>query len=87
MAAAMGGIDALVFCGGIGENAKTIRARICERLGWMGIEIDHGRNAQHAAIISSDVSRTTVMIVPTNEEWVIAQGARSVIDIHHKETI
>lgn len=76
MAAAMGGIDALVFCGGIGENAAEIRARICERAAWMGIELDHGRNADHAQIISSDMSRTTVLVIPTNEELVIARAAR-----------
>ena len=48
MAAAMGGIDLLVFCGGIGENSRVIRRRVCERLGWIGIEIDHGRNAESA---------------------------------------
>lgn len=76
MAAALGGIDALVFCGGIGENSQLIRARICERLGWMGIEINHSRNRQNACVISSDMARTTVMIVPTNEELVIARAAR-----------
>jgi len=54
MAAAMGGIDALVFSGGIGENSRRVRARICERLGWMGIEIDHARNSTNAAVVSSD---------------------------------
>lgn len=77
MAAALGGIDALVFCGGIGENSRLVRARICERLGWMGIEIDHGRNAANDPIISSDFARTTVMVIPTNEELVIARGARA----------
>lgn len=76
MAAALGGIDALVFCGGIGENSRLIRARICERLGWMGIEIDHARNAQNDRIISTDLARTTVMVIPTNEELVIARAAR-----------
>ncbi len=77
MAAALGGIDALVFCGGIGENSRLVRARICERLGWMGIEIDHTRNAANAAVVSSEVARTTVMVVPTNEELVIARAARA----------
>ncbi|MFV0243971.1 MAG: acetate/propionate family kinase [Qingshengfaniella sp.] len=77
MAAALGGIDALVFCGGIGENSRLIRARICERLGWMGIEIDHARNARNDTVISSEMARTTVMIVPTNEELVIARAARA----------
>lgn len=76
MAAVMGGIDALVFCGGIGENSRVIRRRVCERLGWMGIEIDHGRNAESATVLSSEFSRTTVMIVRTREDLVIARAAR-----------
>lgn len=79
MAAALGGIDALVFCGGIGENSRLVRARICERLGWMGIEIDHARNAIHARVVSSDLARTTVMVVPTSEERVMARAARQAI--------
>lgn len=79
MAAVMGGIDALVFCGGIGENSRVVRRRVCERLGWMGIEIDHARNAESATILSSDFARTTVMIVPTHEELVIARAARAAV--------
>jgi acetate kinase len=78
MAAAMAGIDAVVFCGGIGENSATIRARVCERLGWMGIEIDHAANARNAETISSETARTRVMVIPTNEELVIARAARRV---------
>ncbi|CAN1558649.1 ackA Acetate kinase [Rhabdaerophilaceae bacterium] len=81
MAAAIGGIDALVFCGGIGENSRLIRSRICERLGWMGIEIDHGANTANATVISSAIARTTVMVVPTNEELVIARAARAVVGL------
>jgi acetate kinase len=77
MAASMGGIDALVFCGGIGENSRAVRRGVCERLGWMGIEIDHGRNAANETIISSEFARTTVMVVPTKEELVIARAARA----------
>lgn len=77
MAASMGGIDALVFCGGIGENSRLIRSRICERTEWMGIEIDHARNAENATIISSDLSRAKVMVIPTNEGLVIARAARA----------
>lgn len=77
MAAVMGGIDALVFCGGIGENSRVVRRRVCERLGWMGIEIDHGRNAESATVLSSEFSRTTVMIVQTREDLVIARAARA----------
>lgn len=81
MAAVMGGIDALVFCGGIGENSRSVRRRICERLGWMGVEIDHGRNAESATVLSSEFSRTTVMIINTHEELVIARAARAAVGI------
>lgn len=87
MAAAMGGIDALVFCGGIGENSRVVRRRICERLGWVGIEIDHGRNAEGATVISSEFSRTTVMIVPTNEALVIARAARRLAGVPEPEPV
>lgn len=76
MAAALGGLDALVFCGGIGENSRLIRARVCERLEWMGIEIDHGKNAANNPVISSDLARVQVLVIPTNEELVIARAAR-----------
>ena len=81
MAAAMGGIDALVFCGGIGENSAFIRDRVCERTAWMGIEIDHNKNDAHARVISTEMSRTTVMVIPTNEELVIARAARELTDV------
>jgi acetate kinase len=81
MAAALGGVDALVFCGGIGENSRLIRARICERLGWMGIEIDPARNAANDRVLSTDLARTTVLVIPTNEELVIAHAARAAVDL------
>ena len=80
MAAAMGGIDGLVFCGGIGENSAFIRDRVCERTAWMGIEIDYKKNDAHAQVISTEMSRTTVMVIPTNEELVIARAARELTD-------
>ncbi|MDM7255946.1 MAG: acetate/propionate family kinase, partial [Paracoccus sp. (in: a-proteobacteria)] len=80
MAAAMGGIDALVFCGGIGENSRLIRARVCERTEWMGLEIDHARNAENALIISSEVSRAKIMVIETNEGVMIARAARALLD-------
>ncbi len=81
MAAALGGIDALIFCGGIGENSRPIRARVCEGLGWMGIALDPDRNAAHAQVISPDTARTPVMVVPTNEELVIARAARAAVGL------
>jgi acetate kinase len=81
LAAVLGGIDALIFCGGIGENSRAVRARICERLGWMGIDIDDGRNAANDPVISTDIARTTVMVIPTNEELVIARAARAAVGL------
>jgi acetate kinase len=77
MAAALGGADALVFCGGIGENANGIRARICERLAWMGIDLDPLRNTGNEMVISSEASRIIAMVIRTNEELVIARAVRA----------
>jgi len=85
MAAAMGGIDALVFCGGIGEHSALVRQRVCERMGWMGIEIDHGLNAAGATLLSSAFARTTVMVIPTQEELVIARAARQAAGLNPEE--
>ena len=73
-AAALGGLDTLVFAGGIGENAPLVRARICEGLGFLGIELDQTRNAATEAVISADVGRVTVRVVPTDEELMIARS-------------
>ncbi len=72
-AAVLGGLDTLVFSGGVGEHAAEVRARICAGLGFLGLELDAARNATHAAVISSAASRVTVRIIPTNEERMIAQ--------------
>jgi len=84
MAAALGGLESLVFCGGIGEHSARIRDRVCSRLAWMGIELDHYRNAQNATIISSQQARTQVLVIPTNEELVIARATRDLA--HQAET-
>jgi acetate kinase len=80
-AAALGGLDTLVFAGGIGENAPTIRARICEGLDFLGINIDASRNARTAAVISSRRSRVTVRVVRTDEELVIAASVCRLLGI------
>jgi acetate kinase len=72
-AAVLGGLDTLVFSGGIGEHAAEVRARICAGLAFVGIELDANRNATHAGVISSDASRVTVHVIPTNEERMIAR--------------
>ena len=73
-AAALGGLDTLVFAGGIGENAPPVRARICEGLGFLGIELDETRNAATEAVISADAGRVTVRVIPTDEELMIARS-------------
>ena len=72
-AAVLGGLDTLVFSGGIGEHAAEVRARICAGLAFLGIELDAARNATHAGVISSAASRVTVRVIPTDEERIIAQ--------------
>ena len=78
-AAALGGLDTLVFSAGIGERSATIRARICQGLSFLGIELDDGRNAAHAAVISAAASRVTVRVIPTNEEVMIARSVSRVL--------
>jgi len=77
MAAVLGGIDAVVFTGGIGENSARVRAEVCETTGWMGIAVDPARNARNATVISPDGAPVPVLVVPTNEELVIARAARA----------
>ncbi len=75
--AAMGGADALVFTGGIGENSAEVRARVCEGLGWMGVELDPSANeatvARREGLISDAASRLAVYVIPTDEELLIAR--------------
>ena len=73
LAAALGGLDTLVFTGGIGEGAAPVRARICEGLEFLGVALDPGRNAAGAPIISRDGSPATVRVMPTDEELMIAR--------------
>ena len=72
--AALGGLDTLVFAGGIGENAPLVRARICEGLSFLGIELNDSRNAAAEGVISSDGSRATVRVIRTDEELMIARS-------------
>jgi acetate kinase len=73
-AAALGGLDTLVFSGGIGENNASVRARICAGLSYLGIEIDDTENAAHAALISTSQARVKVRVIKTDEELVIARA-------------
>lgn len=69
---ALKGVDTLVFTAGVGENSPEIRAAVCEHLAWMGISLDPVQNARNASVISADTSAATVLVIPTNEELVIA---------------
>ena len=73
LAAVLGGVDALVFTAGIGENSPEIRRRICEASAWLGIELDPQANTGNAARISGPVSRVSAWMIPTNEELMIAR--------------
>ena len=77
--AAMNGADAIVFTGGIGENSPEVRRLICEKLSWMGIEIDPQLNEAFTngreGIISKDAALVKVYVIPTNEELLIARDA------------
>jgi acetate kinase len=73
LAAALGGLDAFVFTAGIGENSPEIRARIAERLAWLGAEIDPAANERAETLISSPASRIPLLVVPTDEELMIAR--------------
>jgi acetate kinase len=79
-AAALGGLDTLVFTGGIGENASTVRARICDGLGFLGIDLDQERNAKHEPWISSGTGRVKVRVIRTDEELMIAKSVMRVLN-------
>lgn len=80
-AAALGGLDTLVFAGGIGENAPLVRKRICEGLSFLGIELSESRNAETAGVISTDASRATVRVIRTDEELMIARSVCRILGI------
>lgn len=73
LAAAIGGLDALVFTGGIGERAAAVRHTVCRQLGWLGLEFDAAANAADAVWISRAGSRIATLVLPTNEEWMLAR--------------
>ena len=80
LAASMGGLDALIFCGGIGENSRLVRARVCEDMAWIGIAIDPQRNAANETILSAPLSPVEVMMIPTQEDVVIARAAFAMME-------
>jgi acetate kinase len=80
-AAALGGLDTLVFAGGIGENAPPVRSRICDGLGFLGIELEEKRNAANAGVISTAAGRVAVRIIRTDEELMIAKTVCQVLGL------
>ncbi|TDE18094.1 acetate/propionate family kinase [Dyadobacter psychrotolerans] len=79
-AAVLGGIDTLIFSGGIGENIPQIRSRICQNLGFLGIELDEKQNQANASIISTDSGKVHIRVIATNEELMIARLISQVLD-------
>jgi acetate kinase len=79
--AALGGLDTLVFSGGIGEKAPTVRARICDGLAFFGIELEERRNAANKGVISGATSRVAVRVIRTDEEWMIAKTVCRVLGL------
>lgn len=82
LAVSLDGLDALIFTGGIGEHSARVRERICANLGWFGIHMDTAQNDDHAFEISSPQSKVRVLVIPTNEERVIA---RAVVALQSKQ--
>ena len=80
-AAALGGLDTLVFAGGIGENAAAVRARVCAGLEFFGVQLDETRNNAHAPVISAEASPVTVRVIRTNEEVMIAKAVCGVLGL------
>jgi len=80
-AAVLGGLDTLVFSGGIGENAPEIRTRICEGLGFLGIGIDENQNKASSPVISTDNGQTIVRVIHTDEELMIAKSVNQILNL------
>jgi acetate kinase len=79
LAAALAGLDTVVFTGGVGENAASIRALVCEDASWLGLELDEGANASGGPCISRKGSRVSAWVIPTNEELMIALHTRRLL--------
>ena len=86
-AAALGGLDTLVFAGGIGENSPIVRSRICDNLEFLGIELDEKQNKANAPIISTNKGKTVVRMIHTDEEWIIAKTVRQMIPHRDIQTV
>ena len=76
LAAALGGLDAIVFTAGIGEHSRAVRERVCRDAAWLGVELDTAANARGGPRISTPASRVAAWVIPTNEELMIARHTR-----------
>jgi acetate kinase len=85
LAAALGGLDAIVFTGGIGENASAIRERVCRHAAWLGVELDEASNAVRGPLISTARSRVAAWVIPTNEELMIARHTLAILKTAEEE--
>jgi acetate kinase len=81
LAASLQGVDALIFTAGIGENSAAIRKRICDASAWLGIDIDEHANTKNSTRLSSQSSRVSAWVIPTNEELMIARHTTSVLGL------
>ncbi len=81
LVAAAGGLDALVFTGGIGEHAAEVRRRVCLQSEWLGIRLNPEANARHELRISAGNSSVDVLVIPTNEEWMMAHHAQTLLGL------
>jgi acetate kinase len=79
LTATLGGLDAIVFTGGIGENAPPIRAKVCQNAGWLGVELNDAANIAGGPRISTANSKVAVWVIPTNEELMIARHTRKLL--------
>ena len=79
LAAVLGGLDTLVFTGGIGEHAAPVRWEACQGLAHLGVRLDRARNEAHAPVISASAGTCTVRVVPTDEDLMIARHTRAVL--------
>ena len=80
LTAALGGLDALVFTAGIGENQPEVRARICRQAAWLGVELDPVANLAHGPCITTRDSRVAAYVVPTDEELMIARHVARLLE-------
>ena len=85
--ATLGGLDTLIFAGGIGENVPTIRARICAELGFLGIELDNARNERNEGVISADATHVRILVIRTNEELIIARSVFKILELEAMQSI